>query len=360
MATYIHDNFIAIGRDLPSTTLRQTLVFLVQGFVAEGTLPESALNFKCSNKYASRFLKRTGLSFRRGRPCRRPELDDDECFEYLVSFHTSMMMFPLSAIVNFDESSWRLVQTSGRTVAPRGAEVVRRYVNGDVKASFTFFASVRADGTKLPLVLLAKGKTDRCHKQLGTHPRHQYDVWHSASGWSDARLVTRYLDWLRAHVEAAHIVLILDQFYAHDTFDVRARANRLDIELVFVPKGGTGTYQPLDRRVFGALKSKGRSKWTAHAFQNPGAQCTRSEAARLLLESWEELPEACVQSGWDLDQDPEAGDPSGDEEDEEWRIEMDQQPIDGEDEECIPFSDETSSDSDPIEEVVQRRVASVP
>jgi transposase len=349
MATYLHDNFIATGRDLPPSTLRQTLLFLVQGFIAEGLLPESAFNFKCSYKFASRFLRRTGLSFRRGRPCRRPELDEDECFEFLVSFYVSVSTHPLSAIVNFDESSWRVVMISGRTVAPRGAETVRRYVNGDVKASFTFFASVLADGTKLPLILLAKGKTERCHKQLGTHPGHQHDIWHSPNGWSNAQLVTCYLDWLRAHINAPHIVLILDQFDAHDTLEIHARADELSIELVFIPRGGTGTYQPLDRRVFGALKSKGRAKWMRHAFQNPGAECTRPEAARLLLESWEELPEACVQSGWDLDQDPEADESSDDGEDEEWRIEMDQQPL----------SDETSSDSGPVEDVVQRYGAGV-
>jgi hypothetical protein len=49
---------------------------------------------------------------------------------------------------------------SGRTVPTSGAETLRRYVDGDVKASFTNFASMLADGTKLLLILLAKGKTD--------------------------------------------------------------------------------------------------------------------------------------------------------------------------------------------------------
>jgi hypothetical protein len=125
--------------------------------------------------------------------------------------------------------------------------------------------------------------------------------------------------------------------------------DELGIERVFIPRGGTGTYQPLDRRVVGALKSKGRAKWMAHAFQNPAVECTRPEAAELLLESWEELPEACIQSGWDLDQDPQDDDSSDDGEDEEWRIEIDERPL----------SDETSSDSDLIEDVVQRYGASV-
>jgi hypothetical protein len=102
-----------------------------------------------------------------------------------------------------------------------------------------------------------------------------------------------------------HIVLVLDQFDAHDNVAVYKRADELNIEMIFIPRGGTGQYQPLDRSVFGALKSKGRTKWNQHIFQKPGAGCTRAEAAELLLECWDELSEACIQSGWDLDEEKE-------------------------------------------------------
>jgi hypothetical protein len=44
-----------------------------------------------------------------------------------------------------------------------GAETACRYCDGNVKANFSFFATITADGSKLPLVPTAKGKTDRCH-----------------------------------------------------------------------------------------------------------------------------------------------------------------------------------------------------
>jgi hypothetical protein len=44
-------------------------------------------------------------------------------------------------MVNFDESSWQLVMVSVRTVARRGAKTVNRFINGDMEATFTFFAS---------------------------------------------------------------------------------------------------------------------------------------------------------------------------------------------------------------------------
>jgi transposase len=150
IATFLRGTFISQGRDLSVNALRQQILMLVHDLVSTGKLPESKLHFKCSTTYMTRFLRRNGLSFRRGRPSRRPALDDDECFEFLVEFHVSLMSFATSAIVNFDESSWRLVMTSGRTVAERGTETVKCDVNGDTKAGFTFFASILADGTKPP------------------------------------------------------------------------------------------------------------------------------------------------------------------------------------------------------------------
>jgi hypothetical protein len=53
----------------------------------------------------------------------------------------------------------------------------------------------------------------------------------------------------------------MDQFTVHTTDKITETAEELGIEIIWVPKGATGKYQPLDRRTFGALKSKGRTKW---------------------------------------------------------------------------------------------------
>jgi hypothetical protein len=111
-----------------------------QSHVASGNLLESALNFKCSIMYVRRFLKRNGLSFRRARPSRRPNLNESEVTEFIFSFQISLEIFGPTALVNFDESSRCLVMMSERTIAERGPEVVNRYVNGDMKTAFTFFS----------------------------------------------------------------------------------------------------------------------------------------------------------------------------------------------------------------------------
>jgi hypothetical protein len=152
------------------------------------------------------------------------------------------MSFARSAIVNFDESSWRLVMTSGRTVAEDGAETVKQYVNGDVKACFTFFASILADGMKLPLILLAKGKTERCYRQFGQRAPYPHAICHSQNGWCNGVIMKQYLHWLRANVIAPQLVLILDMFQAYERDNIYQLADALNILLIFIPRGGTGEY----------------------------------------------------------------------------------------------------------------------
>jgi hypothetical protein len=89
----------------------------------------------------------------------------------------------------------------------------------------------------------------------------------------------------------------MDRFNAHETLDVYRLANALNIHLIFIPRGGTGQYQPLDRCTFGALKAIGRSHWTAFCAQTPAVPCTRELAAGLLLESWDGLSQSCIQAG---------------------------------------------------------------
>jgi hypothetical protein len=144
------------------------------------------------------------------------------------------------------------------TVAEREAEFMNQFVDDDPKANFSFFATITADGGKLPPILMVKGKTIRRHKQFGDHNQHEFDIWHSQSGWSTEPLMLEYLDWLRDHIPAEPLGLLLDQHRTHTTPAMTEKAEMLGIELIWIPKGATGRYQPLDKRTFGALKAKGR------------------------------------------------------------------------------------------------------
>jgi hypothetical protein len=153
MADDLRNTLPSFGIDLQISVVKHTLTMLVHAFVACGDLPSGALNFKSSRNDTERFLKRTGLSFR-SQPTRRPALDEEECDYFILTFQICLEIFAPEVVVNLDESH-----------------------GGNAKASVTFFACVTASGTKLPLALIAKGRTPRCHKQPGVHPVSVHEIW---------------------------------------------------------------------------------------------------------------------------------------------------------------------------------------
>jgi hypothetical protein len=74
----------------------------------------------------------------------------------------------------------------------------------------------------------------------------------------------------------------MDQYTTHTTPEIE---EELGIKIVWVPKGGTGRSQPLDRRTFGSLKSNGKAKWRRYFNDHSAVGCTQEIGAELFLES---------------------------------------------------------------------------
>ena len=76
-----------------------------------------------------------------------------------------------------------------------------------------------------------------------------------------------HLSWLSNQAGDFLIALVLDVYSAQKTEKVINQANNMDIELLFVPAGGTLQYQPLDRKIFGEIKSRARREYLILAAQ---------------------------------------------------------------------------------------------
>jgi hypothetical protein len=205
-----------------------------------------------------------------------------------------------------------------QTIAVRGVETVCYSCEGHAKAIFSFVATITADGSKLPLILIAKGKIDYSHKQPRSRDYDIYDVWHSPSEWSTVPLMTQYLKGLRAQILEEPVRLITDQYTTHTAPETKNETEELGIKIIWVPKDGTGRYQPLDRRTFDAIKSNGKAKWLRYFNNHYDVRCTQEIGAELMLESWHKFSESAVLAGWDYgklaeDDDDNESDDSDDE-----------------------------------------------
>ena len=254
------------------------------------------------------FLKRNNLSYRVCTAERRPPIDQKEVDTFNKLLQKAIDDTSDRIILNCDESCWRVMMPPKRSIVKRGQDSVKLNIDGDQKAGFTIIGTISSDGAKLPLVIIAKGRTKRCHKQLGKHPNFSYKVFHSEKGWTTEAVFSEYLEWIRCIIGEKKISLVVDQWGPHFGPKAAKKAEDLDIHLIPVPKGGTSVYQPLDRKIFAIMKKKGAAKWVRMCHNNPRMKWTKSTATAIALQCWEEIKEHHILSAWKC-----KGDPSGSE-----------------------------------------------
>jgi hypothetical protein len=231
----------------------------------------------------------------------------------------------LDLVVNCDETAWRLIPSGLLTWAPVGADEVTVRLNGNEKDNVTVLASVTANENKSPLFAIAKGKTQRAEQsQLGSIAELVKD--HSESEWSTIETFKHYLDWLHDYCAndfgfaiSAHlpIHLILDCYSVHRSEQIKQYAADRCIKLWFIPAGHTDALQPLDRAVFGAIKSIFRRRFEECQRNSWDKRVTKTKAVEILHEIWNQLSPDSIHLGWNI-YEPDFG-PEGNENDHgEW------------------------------------------
>ena len=125
--------------------------------------------FCASNSFVDAFLKRNHLSLRSPHVARRPKVNVDKETEFIERISTILNDYPQHRLYNIDETCWKLIQTPRRIIAPIGCENVKLETNVNDKASVTAIAVIVADGRKLPIRVIARGKTAVCTRKYGEH-----------------------------------------------------------------------------------------------------------------------------------------------------------------------------------------------
>ena len=313
LITQIDEMYIKPGYYFNNRTLKHLALALWTRANEEDRLKET---FNASDSWCRHFRIRHGYVWRRARAARRPEKTEEfihRCEQYLNNIleikNKLLEMKKLQFLVNADETSWKLAYEGDLTWARKGAKSVKVNINYNKKQCLTAIATILAasdgpDYGKLPLYLIAKGKTNRCHQQIENIADYTYEIDHSPSGWTTVPVMFNYLNWLRNymnekyHASKETIYLILDIYRAHTDARVKTLAENLNIKLLFIPAGATDIYQPLDRNVFGALKGKARGYWYTKYVKNPQKKLNLRHAAKTLLRCWAELGSRSIEEGW--------------------------------------------------------------
>jgi hypothetical protein len=268
-------------------------------------------NFTASRRWSAKFREDHDIGLRSPHLRRRTAPDPEEVLRFLLQVQEALAHRANHRyVINADETNWPVILTKRKTWFPRKKhnsifrDVVAK-VNGNHKKSFTALAAISAGGDKLPLYMLAKGKTTRSHQQLIAHGENQ--IFHSESGWCTKDVMNDYLLFLRHHMVSKmglgvtqHFTLIIDVFQSHIKGIIIPLAKDLRIELIFIPPGMTGELQPLDATIFGELKSAASAEWNRLYVRNPNQKFTTATSSETLQSCWDNIPEEHIKRAWQI------------------------------------------------------------
>jgi hypothetical protein len=258
---------------------------------------------KCSDPWIRDFMQRHDFVIRRPTVARRRPADaaDRDCF--VARLNVLAGDVDPHRIVNVDETCWWFYLTGLSQWAKRGAPCVKLHHDGNEKLNVTAVCAATAAGDKLPVWVIAKGKTRRCEAGLDAQG---VEVTHTMSGWTTETSFADWLLWLREELyqDDDPIYVVLDLYSVHRSEATKRLAARLNIELLFIPPGQTGELQPLDRTIFGAMKQIGRGlyrrRMEAKRVAGEAMKITKEDAAEILSEAWARVSDATLESAWSI------------------------------------------------------------
>jgi hypothetical protein len=279
--------------------MRQTIAALAtNAFGSRDPELIHAERFCASSSWVDNFLERCGFCLRIPHAERRTLIRDAAVESFKRSLQAAKARYPTSRIFNFDETSWKCYLGPQKVVAEKGTLTVKLSAPRGEKECYTAYGCISAERQKLPFWILTKGKTNRPHAKFGAIPG--VTIQHPPNGWTTDDMMVKYLEWLSQQCQGEPLLLVLDAYRAHRTNKVRQRAKELNVELVFVPAGGTSLYQPLDRRVEGELKSRARRLFFQLAGQSGVQGATPEQAITILVSAWAAISPENVSRAWEI------------------------------------------------------------
>ena len=231
----------------------------------------------------------------------------------------SMYQIGHDCIANFDETAVYFSPECSVTLNRRGERTIS-VRKADSSQRCTVMIGVSGDGHKFPPFVVFKGSVGRTGRivvelrRVAQQQQISYDGefngfplsnFHSVQpkAWMDTSTM---LDWVEqvwkpwtATKNGAQTMLILDEFSAHMTFDVRRAIADCGTYLEFVTGGYTSRLQVMDVGLNKPFKNHYRNSYDAWFMSaTQGTKPLRSDVSRWIAESWAEIGDSVIQNSW--------------------------------------------------------------
>ena len=247
-------------------------------------------HFVCSKGFIYSFKQHHGITSRKCHLKRRP---DNKAYDKTFAYEMHQLFEEIDKhyICNIDETSLMICPSDLRVWHSKGEDHVVRYNKSSTKDRITVVAGITADGNKLPLQFITKGKTEvSIANHIGDVEGHMKAC--TDNGWTTEETFCQYLTGVRNYYgfdNTNTIHMILDVFKVHISERVKACAHNLNIKLYVIPAGMTDELQPLDRKIFGPLKAFVHSLFRKKVRESIDSEIKLKDACQNFIRAWERL-----------------------------------------------------------------------
>ena len=157
----------------------------MQAYLEKNSELDDIKEFTLSDHFIQNFKSRNRFSSRKPHIKRRPCSDSSYIEHWKFEISKLFDEVSHSRILNADETAWKIMPNGLTTWTVKGTDNIQLLVNDDAKECLTVMATITAAGTKLPLFIIAKGKTQQVEQlQIG-------DVYPHFTSHSESGLMTR-------------------------------------------------------------------------------------------------------------------------------------------------------------------------
>ena len=201
-----------------------------------------------------KFVKRKGTTAKsKTTPENFKQLKQDFLEE--VQAIVEMEEIPAELVLNWDQTGIRIVPSSSWTMDRCGSKRVE-IVGTDDKRQITALFCGTMLGEFLPIQLIYKGKTDRCHPKF-QFPN-DWDITHTPKHWSNEETMQRYIEKvIIPYVQRVRddigsdktALVIMDNFKGQTTEAILDFLENNNILVSLLPPNTTGDLQPMDLSV---------------------------------------------------------------------------------------------------------------
>lgn len=218
-------------------------------------------------------------------------------------------------IFNLDETGFNTVTRLPKVISPRGEKQVGQIVSTERGVLVTCVAIISATGVALPPVIIMPRKKNQPGFQSGCRIENTLILTNPITGsaWMCRELFAKTIDHIVIHTQSSKerpIILVMDNHESHVSYEGLNKAKECGIHIVTLPAHTSNKTQPLDKTVFGPMKSCYGNFSNSWMLQNPGQPITIHQMPELITKSYlractpENILSGFQRAGiWPLDRD---------------------------------------------------------